>query len=137
MYSIVRMATLPTAELMTQPPRIRLLLQLRERELIALRKTRRELEVMAKEAKLQLGLAELDAKEENLILDEEQSQIYGRKRESHRSNTSIKKYAKPLPNVSQTLPTVSQPTFISSNLTNVKDIGHTMYSTCYPTYVPL
>jgi len=100
----------------------------RKRELIALRKARRELEVMAIEAKLQLRLAELDAKEENLILDEEQSQISGRKRDSHRSNTSIKKCAKPLPNVSQTLPTVSQPTFTSSNPTNTKDIGHTMYS---------
>ena len=74
------MVTLQRAKLKIKPPRIRLPLQSRERELIALRKARRELE-----AKLQLQLAELDAKEENLMLDE-QSEVSGRKNESHHSN---------------------------------------------------
>ena len=82
----------------------------RKGELIALRKARRELEVEAKlqqeamEAKLQLRLADLDAKEENLMLDDEQSETSGRKSESHHSNISLKKYAKQLPSASKTQP---------------------------------
>jgi len=74
------------------------------------------------EAKLQmqLRLAELDAKEENLMLDDEQSEISGRKSESHHSNISLKKYAKQLPSASKTQPCVSQTTSISANFTNVK-----------------
>jgi len=71
MYSDVRMVTLLQAKSTTKPPRFRLLLPLRERELIALRKARRELD-------LQLQLAELDAKEEKWLLDEGQSEISGR-----------------------------------------------------------
>jgi len=80
------------------------------------------------EANLQPRLAELDAKEENFVLDDEQSDTSKRKSESHRFNNSLKKYAKQLPNVSEKQPDVSQPTFISDTLTNVKDMRHTMYS---------
>jgi len=95
----------------------------RKRELIVLRKAKRELE-----ANLQLQLAELDAKEENLMLDDEHSEISGRKDESHHSNISLKKYAKQLPSASKTQLCVSQTTSISANFTNVKDVGSMMYS---------
>ena len=108
----------------------------RKRESTALRKARRELEVEAKlqqevkamEAKLQLRLADLDAKEENLMLDDEHPETSGRKSESHRSNVSLKIYAKQLPSASRMPPELSQPAVISANFTNVKDVGCMMYS---------
>jgi len=106
------------------------------RELIALRKARRALEVEAKlqqeameaKPKLQLRLADLDAEEENLMPDEEQSRISGRQSESHRSNVSLKIYAEQLPSASRMQPELSQPAFISFNFTNVKDVGRMVYS---------
>ena len=78
------------------------------------------------EAKLQLRLAELDAKE-NMMLDDEQTEIAGRESKSYCSKISLKKYAKQLPDASGIQPEVSQPTFISANLTNIKDDGRTTY----------
>jgi len=56
-----------------------------------------QLEAKAMEAELLLRLADLSAKEENLMLNEEQSGLSGRQSESHRSNISLKIYAKQLP----------------------------------------
>jgi len=91
------------------------------------------------EAKLQmqLRLAELDAKEENLMLDDEQSEISGRKSESHHSNISLKKYAKQLPSASKTQPCVSQTTSISANFTNVKMLEAWCTHNMLPNQLPL
>jgi len=53
---------------------------------------------------MQLRLADLDGKEENLMLDEELSGISGRQSESHRSNV----YAKQLPSASRMQPELFQ-----------------------------
>jgi len=63
-----------------------------------------------------------------LKLDDEQSEISGRKSEPHYSNISLKKYTKQLPSASKTQPCVSQTTSISANFTNIKDFESMMYS---------